>query len=49
DFDDTQEMNYRGICKAVAATGYDGYLGHEFSPKGDPIKALAEAVKICKV
>ncbi|MCC7409948.1 MAG: TIM barrel protein, partial [Phycisphaeraceae bacterium] len=41
DFDDTQEMNYRGICKAVAATGYDGYLGHEFSPKGDPIKALA--------
>jgi hydroxypyruvate isomerase len=47
DFDDTQELNYAGICKAIAATDYAGYLGHEFSPKGDPIEALRRAFEIC--
>jgi len=40
DMDDTQELNYVAIAKAIAATDYDGYVGHEFSPKGDPIEAL---------
>jgi hydroxypyruvate isomerase len=47
DLDDTQELNYRGICRAIAATGYDLYLGHEFRPKGDPIEALAATFAIC--
>jgi hydroxypyruvate isomerase len=47
DMDDTQEMNYRGICKAIADTGYDLYVGHEFSPKGDPVDALKETFEIC--
>ncbi len=34
DLDDTQEINYRGVCKAIAQTGYDLYVGHEFRPKG---------------
>jgi hydroxypyruvate isomerase len=47
DFDDTQELNYRGICAAIAATDYPGYVGHEFSPKGDVLEALRRAFEIC--
>lgn len=47
DLDDDQELNYRGICRAIAATGYDLYVGHEFRPKGDPIEALRRAYEVC--
>jgi len=47
DFDDTQELNYAGICKAIADTGYDLYVGHEFKPKGDLVEALRRAFAIC--
>jgi hydroxypyruvate isomerase len=47
DLDDSQELNYRGICRAIAATPYDLYLGHEFRPKGDPIEALAATFAVC--
>ncbi len=47
DMDDTQELNYRGICAAIAATGYALYVGHEFKPKGDAVEALRKAFEIC--
>ncbi len=47
DMDDTQELNYAGICAAIAATGYDLYVGHEFAPKGDPVEALRQAFALC--
>ncbi len=47
DMDDTQELNYAGICKGIADSGYDLYVGHEFSPKGDPIKALRQTFELC--
>ncbi|MBN1346040.1 MAG: TIM barrel protein [Phycisphaerae bacterium] len=47
DMDDTQELNYAGICKAIAQTGYDLYVGHEFKPKGDVIEALEKTFKLC--
>jgi hydroxypyruvate isomerase len=47
DMDQTQEMNYAAICKAIAETDYPYYLGHEFSPKGDKIEALQSAFKLC--
>lgn len=47
DLDDSQELNYRGICQAIAATGYDLFVGHEFRPKGDPIVSLRETFAIC--
>jgi hydroxypyruvate isomerase len=47
DMDDTQEMNYKGICKAIAQAGYEFYVGHEFNPKGDPIEALRAAFVQC--
>ncbi|MCE0498611.1 MAG: TIM barrel protein [Methylacidiphilales bacterium] len=49
DLDDSQELNYRGICQAISATGYDLYIGHEFMPKGDAIKALRQAYEVCSV
>lgn len=47
DFDETQELNYGGICRAIAETGYNYYVGHEFKPKGDVYDALAQAHAIC--
>jgi len=47
DMDDTQELNYAGICRAIAETGYDLYVGHEFTPKGDPIGALRQTFAMC--
>jgi hydroxypyruvate isomerase len=47
DLDDTQELNYAAISKAIAATDYDLYVGHEFEPKGDVIEALRQAFAIC--
>jgi len=49
DLDDTQELNYRGICNAIAATEYNLYVGHEFRPKGDAFQALRSAFEICNV
>jgi len=47
DLDDDQELNYTGICRAIASTGYDLYVGHEFSLKGDPVQALRKTFAIC--
>ncbi|MGC9396829.1 MAG: hydroxypyruvate isomerase family protein [Anaerolineae bacterium] len=47
DMDDTQEMNYAGICRAIAGTDYSYYVGHEFKPKGDLIEALRKAFVLC--
>ena len=47
DMDDTQEMNYAGICCAIAGTGYPYYVGHEFKPKGDLIEALRRTFVLC--
>lgn len=47
DLDDAQELNYRAICKAIAMTGYDLYVGHEFRPKGDPLRALRHTFETC--
>jgi len=49
EIDDTQELNYKGICKALAATGYTGYLGQEFVPKHDALTSLKQAIDICTV
>jgi hydroxypyruvate isomerase len=49
DLDQEQELYYPAICRAIVATGYDGFLGHEFVPKGEPIAALEAAYKTCDV
>jgi hydroxypyruvate isomerase len=51
EIDDTQELNYPAIVKAILATGYTGYLGQEFipSPMRNPIQSLAQGFRICDV
>ena len=49
DMDDTQELNYRAIAQAISATGYDLYVGHEFSPKGDVLAALRRTFDLFNV
>jgi hydroxypyruvate isomerase len=48
-FDDTQEMNYRGICRAIADLGYQGCLSHEYTPTKDPLETLDKMMVICEV
>ncbi len=49
EIDDTQELYYPAILRAIADTGFTGYVAHEFVPKGDPLQALTYAVRICDV
>jgi len=49
EIDDSQELNYTAICRAIARTDYDGYVAHEFTPVGDPIAALEDAFNRCNV
>jgi hydroxypyruvate isomerase len=49
ELDDTQELNWRTVAKAIADTGFSGYLAHEFTPTRDPLTTLREAVSICDV
>jgi len=46
DLDDTQELNYRAIARAVSDMGYQGFVAHEFSPKKKVLEALQEAYEI---
>jgi len=49
EFDDTQEMNYKGICKAIADLGYQGCLSHEYTPTKDSLETLEKMMSICEV
>jgi hydroxypyruvate isomerase len=47
DLDGEQELNYSYILRAIKGTGFDGYIAHEFIPKGDPIAALKRTFQQC--
>lgn len=49
EIDDSQELYYPAICRAIAETGFDGFLGQEFIPSRDPMDSLREAYRICTV
>jgi hydroxypyruvate isomerase len=40
DPDDSQEIHHPPLMRAIAATGYDGFVGHEYLPRGDVAGAL---------
>ncbi len=49
ELDDTQEVQWDGVMRAIVATGYKGYVAHEFLPVHDPMTSLRAAVKLCDV
>lgn len=42
----TGELNYRNIFAALDDIDYDGYVGCEFSPTGDPIETVRDVVDL---
>ena len=49
ELDDTQELNWGAVARAIAETGFTGYVAHEFVPTRDPLTSLREAVTLCDV
>lgn len=53
EIDETQELYYPAIMKAIIATGFKGYVAQEFIPtpkeKDGMLAALKNGVKICDV
>jgi hydroxypyruvate isomerase len=50
EIDGTQELNYPAIMKAIAATGFKGFVGQEFVPKNpDKLASLQQAITICDI
>jgi len=49
EIDETQELNYPAIMRAIMETGYQGYVGQEFIPKRDAMASLRQAYGICDV
>ncbi len=49
EIDETQELNYPAIMKAILATGFDGYVAQEFIPAREPLASLAQGFRICDV
>jgi hydroxypyruvate isomerase len=49
ELDDTQEIQWDGVMRAIAAAGFKGYVAHEFLPTRDPFTSLRAAVDLCDV
>ncbi len=49
EMDDTQEIHYPPIMRALLEVGYTGYVGHEFIPTRDAVAGLKEAIAWCDV
>ncbi|HKU24065.1 MAG TPA: TIM barrel protein [Candidatus Sulfotelmatobacter sp.] len=49
ELDGTQEVQWDGVMRAIADSGFKGYVAHEFVPKGDPLQSLRKAVDLCDV
>lgn len=50
EIDDTQEIYYPAVMRAIVETGYDGFVGQEFVPASDdPLASLEKCVHICDV
>jgi hydroxypyruvate isomerase len=48
--DETQEIYYPAVMKAIAGTGYTGFVAQEFTPRGPkPLEELRKAIAICDV
>ncbi|MFO0888919.1 MAG: TIM barrel protein [Isosphaeraceae bacterium] len=49
ELDETQEIYYPPIMKALLEVGYQGHVGQEFIPTRDPMEGLRQAVSLCDV
>jgi hydroxypyruvate isomerase len=49
ELDENQEIYYPAVMRAIAESGYQGYVAHEYTPLRDPMKSLVQAVQTCDV
>jgi len=49
ELNNTQEVQWDGVMRAIAETGFRGYVAHEFVPTGDPLTSLRAAADLCDV
>lgn len=50
ELDDTQEIDYPAVMRALVAAGYHDFVAHEFIPTwDDPVLALRHAAMVCDV
>jgi hydroxypyruvate isomerase len=49
EIDETQELNYPAVMRAILETGYQGFVAQEFIPARDPLESLAQGFRICDV
>lgn len=49
ELDESQELNYPAIARAIADLEFEGYVAHEFIPTRDPLTSLDEAAEVCRV
>jgi len=49
ELDGTQEVQWDGVMRGIAAANYKGYVAHEFVPARDPLASLREAADLCDV
>jgi hydroxypyruvate isomerase len=50
EIDETQEINYAAVMRAIVASGYKGFVSQEFVPKRpDALASLRQAIGICDV
>lgn len=49
EIDDTQEVNWHAVAKAIADLNFQGYIAQEFTPTRDPLASLKQAVEILTV
>ena len=50
EIDQTQEIYYPAVMKAIVATGFRGFVAQEFiASRADPIASLRQGVQICDV
>jgi len=49
ELDGSQEVQWDGVMRGIAAAGYKGYVAHEFVPTRDPLTSLREAVDLCDI
>jgi len=49
ELNDTQEVHWDAVMRAIADAGFQGYVAHEFVPTGDPKTSLKEAADLCDV
>jgi hydroxypyruvate isomerase len=49
ELDHSQEVQWDAVVRGIVATGFQGYVAHEFVPTRDPLTSLRQAVELCDV